>query len=93
MVYFALLYGIHDQGYGHLVVTTVAIPSFGAMRLYSDVSRLKWSNYIRFKSNSNSFEINFEMRQNLQFRNGNKAIVAATKAKVCSLKLLRLVQS
>jgi hypothetical protein len=44
LVDFALLYGIHNQGYCHLVVATMAILSFGAMCRYSDVSQLKWEN-------------------------------------------------
>jgi hypothetical protein len=44
LVDFAILYGIHNQGYCHLVVSTMAILSFGAMRRYSDVSRLRWRN-------------------------------------------------
>ena len=31
LVDFALLYGVNSQGYCHLVVTTMAILSFGAM--------------------------------------------------------------
>jgi hypothetical protein len=60
LVNFALLYGVHSQGYCHLVVTTMAISSFGAMCRYSDVSRLKWGN-IKFESDLSSFEITFEI--------------------------------
>ena len=77
LVDFALLYGNHNQGYCHLVVSTMAILSFGAMCRYSDVSRLKWKN-IKFESDSSSFEITFEIKKNAQFRQGNKVIVAAT---------------
>ena len=42
LVDFALIYGNQNQGYYHLVVSTMAILSFGAMCLYSDASRLKW---------------------------------------------------
>ena len=38
LVGFALLYGVHNQGYCHLVVATMAIFSFGTMCRYSDVS-------------------------------------------------------
>jgi hypothetical protein len=48
LVDFALLYGNQNQGYCHLVVSTMAILSFGAMCRYSDVSRLKWRN-IKFE--------------------------------------------
>jgi hypothetical protein len=87
LVDFALLYGVHSQGYCHLVVSTMAILSFGAMCRYSDVSRLKWEN-IRFESDLSSFEITFEIRKNSQFRQGNKVLVAATKDIICPLKLL-----
>ena len=46
LVNFALLYGIRNQEYGHLVVATMAILSFGAMCRYSDVSQLKWKMFI-----------------------------------------------
>jgi hypothetical protein len=49
LVDFAFLYSVHNQGYCHLVVATMAILSFGAMCRYSDVSRLKWGN-IKFES-------------------------------------------
>jgi hypothetical protein len=41
LVDFAALYGNQNQGYCHLVVSTMDILSFGDMRRYSDVSRLK----------------------------------------------------
>ena len=63
LVDFALLYGNQNQGYCHLVVSTMAILSFGAMCRYSDVSRLKWKN-IKFEANLSSFEITFEIRKN-----------------------------
>jgi len=62
LVDFALLYGVHSQGYCHLVVATMAILSFGAMCRYSDVSRLKWGN-IKFESDLSSLEITFEIRE------------------------------
>ena len=92
LVDFALLYGNQNQGYCHLVVSTMAILSFGAMCRYSDVSRLKWKN-IKFELDSSSFEITFEIRKNAQFRQGNKVIVSATNNVVCPLKLLRAFQS
>ena len=75
--------------YCHLVVSAMAILSFGAMCRYSDVSRLKWKN-IKFESDSSPFEINFEIRKNAQ---GNKVIVSATNDVVYPLKLLRALQS
>ena len=87
LVDFALLYGVHNQGYCHLVITTMAILSFGAMCRYSDVSQLKWEN-IHFESDLSSFTITFERRKNSQFRQGNKVTVAATKDVICPLKLL-----
>ena len=75
--------------YCHLVVSAMAILSFGAMCRYSDVSRLKWKNII-FESDSSSFEFNFEIRKNAQ---GNKVIVSATNDAVCPLTLLCALQS
>ncbi len=87
LVNFALLCGVNNQGYCHLVITTMAILSFGAMCRYSDISRFKWEN-IRFESDLSSFEITFKIRKNSQFRQGNKVLVSATKDTVCTLKLL-----
>ena len=84
---FALLYDNQN-----LVVSTMAILSFGAMCRYSNVSRLKWRS-IKFESDSSCFEITFEFRKNAQFRQGIKVIVAATNDKVCPLKILRALQS
>jgi hypothetical protein len=93
LVDFALLYGNQNQGYCHLVVSTMAILSFGAMCRYSDdVNRLKWKN-IKLEPDSSSFETIFEIRKNAQFRQGNKVIVLATNDVVCPLKLLRALQS
>ena len=93
LVDFALLYGNQNQGYCHLVVSTMAMLSFGAMcRRFSDVSRLKWRN-IQFESDSSCFEITFEIRKNQPCRQGNKVIAAATNDVVCPLKLLRALPS
>jgi hypothetical protein len=92
LIDFASLYGNQNQGYFHLVVSTIAILSFGAMCRYNDVSRLKWKN-IEFESDSSSFEITFEIRKNAQFCQGNKVIVSATNDVVCPLRLLRALQS
>jgi hypothetical protein len=56
LVDFGILYGNQNQSYCLLVVSTMAILSFGTMCRYSDVSRLKWKN-IKFESESSSFEI------------------------------------
>jgi len=56
LVDFAFLYGNQNQGYCHLVVSAMAILSFGAMSGYSVVSRLEWKN-IEFESDSSSFEL------------------------------------
>ncbi len=63
LVDFALLYGIHNQGYCHLVIATMAIVSFGAMCRYSDVNLLRWGS-IHFESDLSSFVITFEGRKN-----------------------------
>ena len=70
LVGFAFLYGVHSQGYCHLVVSTMPILSFGAMCRYNDVSRLKWED-IRFESDLSSFEITFKSEKIL---NSGKAI-------------------
>ena len=60
---------------------------------YIDVSRIKWKN-IKFESDSSSFEITFEIRKNVQFRQRNKGIVSATINKeICTLKLSRALQN
>ena len=83
-----MLHGIHNQGYCHLVVATMAILYFGAMCRYSDViSQLKWEN-IHLESDLSSFTITFEGRKNSQFRQGNKVTVAAANYIICPLKLL-----
>ncbi len=65
LVDFALLYGVHEQGYSHLVVASMANLSFGAICRYSDVSGLKWGN-ISLESNLSSLEITFETREKSQ---------------------------
>jgi hypothetical protein len=65
----------------------MTILSFEAMCRYSEVSRLKWGN-IKFESDLRSFEMNFEIRKNSQFHQGNKILVATTKEAICPLKLL-----
>jgi len=93
LVDFGLLYDNRNQGYCHLVVSTMAIFLFGAMCRYSDVSRLKWKNIKKFDSDSSSFEITFEIRKNAQFRQGNKVIVSTTKEVVYPSKLLLALRS
>jgi hypothetical protein len=44
LIFFALLYGNQNQSYCHLVVSIMAILSFGAMCHYSDASRPKGKN-------------------------------------------------
>jgi len=71
LVDFALLYGIHNQGYCHYVVSTMAFFSFGAMCPYKDVTRLKWSN-VRFEPDLSFFEITFERQKNLNSVKGTR---------------------
>jgi len=85
---FALLYGVYYQEYCHIVVSTMAILSFGAMCYYIDVSCLKWRN-MHFELDLNSIETTFERRENSQFRQGNNVTVAAIANLVCPLKPLR----
>jgi hypothetical protein len=84
LVDFALLCGIHNQGYCHLDDSTMAIVFFGAMCRYSDVNRLKRRN-VCFELDLKSFEITFERRKHYQSRQGNKITVASTNALVCPL--------
>ncbi len=79
---FHFSYDIRNQGYWHLAFATMATLSFDAMRCYSDVSRLKWSN-TSFEFDYSSSEITFEIRKNAQFRQENKIIVATTNEEVC----------
>jgi len=87
LVDFAILYAIYNQGYCHLVVSTMAILSSGAMCRYIDVSQHRWRN-VQFDNDLKYFEITFESRNNFQIRQGNKVSVATIDALVCPLKLL-----
>jgi hypothetical protein len=87
LVDFALLYGIHIQVYCHLLLTTMAILSFGAMCRYIDVSRLNWGN-VEFAPDLTFLVITFEIRKNSQFHHGNKVTVAATNDIICLLQIL-----
>jgi len=79
---FTILYGIHNQGYCHLVVSAMAILPFGAMCRYSDVNRLRWRN-VQFDNDLQYLEIAFELRiNNSDFCQGNKVTVAANNALV-----------
>ena len=42
MVFFALVYGVHNQGYFHLVAASMAVVMFAEMCRYNDASRLRW---------------------------------------------------
>jgi hypothetical protein len=44
VVSFALAYGVHNQGYCHLVVATMVVVMFGGMCRYNDANRLRWRN-------------------------------------------------
>ena len=60
---FAMAYGVHQQGYCHLVVATMAVVIFGGMCMYDDVSGLKWKD-ATFGVGSCSVELFFEKRKN-----------------------------
>ena len=85
LVDFALLYGIHNQDYYHLVVSTMTICSFGAMCRYIDVTCLKWSN-VRFGPDPRFLKLLLKKRKNTHFRQGTR-LLATTNALVCPLKL------
>jgi hypothetical protein len=63
---FALLYDIHNQGYCHLVVTTMAILYFRAICRYIDVSRLNRGN-VEFAPGLSFLAITFVIRKAINF--------------------------
>jgi hypothetical protein len=88
IVLFAEAYGVRQQGYYHLVVSSVAVIMFWAMCRYDNASCLKWQN-TSFVENGSGFEITFEKRKNAPYRQGNKVLVASCHdVVVCPLMLL-----
>ena len=71
LVYFALLYGIHNQGYWHIFFCTMGILSFGAMCRYSDVNRLRWRN-VQFDNDINILKILLNIERIRNFVNVTK---------------------
>jgi len=65
VVSFALAYGVHNRGYCHLVVASVAVVIFGGMCRYNDASRLRWRN-VTIEPDGCSFHLSFEKRKNAQ---------------------------
>jgi hypothetical protein len=55
VVSFAVAYGIRQQCYCHLVVTTMAVLMFGGMCRYDDASGLQWRN-VRFLEDKSAYE-------------------------------------
>jgi hypothetical protein len=91
VVFFALAYGVHNQGYCHLVVASMAVVMFGGMCRYNDASHLRWRN-VTIESDGVSFHLSFEKRKNAQFMQGNRVTVAVvTEGPVCPLMLLRMM--
>jgi hypothetical protein len=90
---FATAYGVLQQGYCHLVVSSMAVLMFGGMCRYSDVSRLRWRN-LQFDNDGN-LDVTFDHggRKNSQFRQGATVTVSAIPhAEVCPVRLLRELQ-
>ncbi len=91
MVKFALAYGMHHQGYCHLVVASMAVVMFRKLCKYNYASRMRWRN-VKFEPDGNNFHPSFERRKNAQFRQGNRVTVeAATHGPICPLKLLHMM--
>ena len=63
MVSFALAYRVHNQGYCHLVVASMAVVMFGGMCMYNDVSRFRWRS-VTIEPDGRSFHLSFEKRKN-----------------------------
>jgi hypothetical protein len=63
VVSFALAYGVHNQGYCHLVVASMAVVMFGGMCMYNDVSRFRWRS-VTIEPDGRSFHLSFEKRKN-----------------------------
>ena len=91
VVMFATAYGVLQQGYCHLVVSTMAVLMFGGMCRYSDVSLLRWRN-LEFDKEGAFVCIVFDHggRKNSQFRQGATVTVSAfPQGAVCPVRLLR----
>ncbi len=74
VVKFAKAYGPRQQGYCHLVVSTIVVVMFGGMCRYDDASGLMWRN-LRLEADRSAFEITFDKRKSSQYRQGNKVLV------------------
>ncbi len=89
VVSFSPAYGVHNQGYCHLVVASMAVVMFGGMCKYNDANSLRWRN-VTIEPDGNCFHLYFEKRKNAQFGQGNRGTVAVTnEGPVCPLRLLR----
>ncbi len=76
-----------------MVVATNAVVMFGGMCRYDDASGLLWRSF-RFEADGSAFELAFDKRNNCQFRQGNKVLVAAAPlSAVCPMRLLRELES
>ncbi len=70
-----------------MVVASIVVVMFGAMRRYVDVNHLRWRN-IKLDAGFGCFHITFEKRKNGQYGQGDRVTVAAPEGLVCPLKLL-----
>ena len=87
---FATAYDVLQQGYFHLVVSSMSVSMFGEMCRYSDVSCLRWRN-LRFDDDGN-LDVIFDhgCRINSQFRQGGTVTVSANPwTEMCPVRLLR----
>ncbi len=90
---FATAYGVLQQEYRHLVVTSMEILMFGGMCRYSDVSRLRWRN-LQFYNDGN-LDVTFDHGDSMNSRFNQEATVtvsAIPHAEVCPVRLLRELQ-
>jgi hypothetical protein len=75
-----------------MMVATMSVVMFGGMCRLDDSLGLLWFN-IRFESDESAFEITFDKRKNVRFRQGNKFFVASSPlAAVGPVRLLRELQ-
>jgi hypothetical protein len=90
---FAEAYGVRHQGYCHLVVATMAIDTIGRMCRYDDASGLLCK-IVRFEADGSGYELSFEKRENAQYQQGNKVLVASSPlTPVCPVRLLRELEN
>ncbi len=89
VVMFATAYGVLQQGYCHLVISSMAVLMFGDMCRYSDVCRLRWRNLWFDKTGNLDVVFDHECRKKSKFRQGTTVTVSAIpQGEVCPIRLL-----